>query len=755
VDCPLLASRRDVEFKTTPRGMSAQGRRQQLTICLLCSGNGGTESSIYRPSKDDKHYRHRHDALVRCVASSLYGGDNNAKAGDTNNICELVFIYDGDLSCIRMSLCPSSAAGTSPPPPLEVDVVTSWRDASKEAIQNASRKRRRDDGDRDDDAGRISSSMIGSIKGGGARWTVSSSISSLKDSSTCLKTKCILDLWKTVPSSSGSLSSQIKSSQEGGTSVTTSTVNRSPLPSCMPSSKRDIVSVLQRTCPVEYLREHRLNVSEDLALRKFNMGKLRIIWEDYCKGVAVVTKKRQDGDIRRDETEDNTRGTKECINENDEEEVQQDRMERTFRAILSCVKADVVQRNGDDRPVKAVAAYLHESCDSELPCWGWNNVEDGEDDVVEQVFIFLGAVRDMTELENLALSRACHNLNIPLVGCRLGPVIEFTSKILSVVTYHFHRRVLGRKLVELWKRRLDRSREMNSEILSVPRTTNRTIHTIALVPMNSQSLTSDPLQRKRIMWCMVRICVCSLWRSKLASASTSSSTSSEPLNNVLTFLFDDGIRITLKQREFTSAMAEKHKAAPSERQILEELCHRRDVAISKIDNIHIDVKQTCNDIVSSTKSLSTFALDFTNHCNLPNHHSRKEIMNVAYSRRLFKRIDMDKETPSWTLFTIIRVRSNLDNQLCNNTDGPTKRIESIHKILLQALSKAGVQVRNQTLLLGQSSQDDEACTVTMLQHLDYQGYLYPLLNSSQEDEVVNSMGDIPKRKEKSKKKKKR
>jgi hypothetical protein len=102
------------------------------------------------------------------------------------------------------------------------------------------------------------------------------------------------------------------------------------------------------------------------------------------------------------------------------------------------------------------------------------------------------------------------------------------------------------------------------------------------------------------------------------------------------------------------------------------------------------------------------------------------------------------------------VRSNLDNQLCDNTDGPTKRIESIHKILLQALSKAGVQVRNQTSLLGQSSQDDEACTVTMLQHLDYQGYLYPLLNSSQEDEVVNSgMGDIPKRKEKSKKKKKR
>jgi hypothetical protein len=431
-------------------------------------------------------------------------------------------------------------------------------------------------------------------------------------------------------------------------------------------------------------------------------------------------------------------------------------MDRTFRSILSRAKVDdAMVHTDDDRPVKAVAAYLHESCDSELPCWGWNDTNDvedenGDDDVVEQVFLFLGAVRDMTELENQALSRACQNLNIPLVGCRLGPVIEFTSKILSVATYHFHRRVLGRNLVELWKRKLDRSRESNSEVLTVPRTNHRTIHTIALVPMNSQLLTSDPLQRNRIMWCMVRICVCSLWRSKLASTSSSSSTTSEALNNVLTFLFDDGVRITLNQREFTSTMAEKHKAAPSERQLLEELCHRRDVAILKIDDL--DVTSTCYDIVSPTKSMSNFALDFTNRCDVPNHHSQQEIMNVAYSRRLCQRIDMDKDTSAWTLFTILHVRSDLDIHFCDSTDGPIKRIETIHNILLQALSKAWVQVRNQTSLLGQSSQDDEACTVTMLQHLDYQGYLYPLLKSLQEDEVINSdMGDSPKINKKKKK----
>lgn len=736
----------------------SHGRRQQLKICLLCSGNGGTDSSIYRPTKDDKRYRHRHDALVRCVASSLYGGATNATAitGDTNN-CELVlFIYDGDLSCIRMSLCPSSsAAGASislspRPPPLEVDVVTSWRDASKEAMQNASRKRRRDD---DDDTGKVASSIIGSIKGGGARWTVSSTTTtSLKDTGTCLKTKCILDSWKTIAFSSPP--SRIKSSREGGASMPLGDGIRNPLPSCMPSSKRDIVSVLQRTCPVEYLREHRLNVSEDVALRKFNMGKLRMIWEDYCKGVAVVNKKRLNG-VRREETEDTCGARGGCVND----KVQQDRMERTFRAILSCAKVDdAMVHNGGNRPVKAVVAYLHESCDSELPCWGWNGIstnvgdENDDDDDVEHVFIFLGAVRDMTELENQALSRACQNLNIPLVGCRLGPVIEFTSKILSVATYHFHRRVLGSKLVELWKRKFDRSRERSSEVLTISRTNHRTIHTIALVPMNSQSLISDPLQRNRIMWCMVRICVCSLWRSKFASTSSSSITY-ESLNNVLTFLFDDGVRITLKQREFTSTMAERHKAAPSERQILEELCHRRDVAISKIDDI--DFTPTCYDIVSSTKSLSSFALDFTNCCHVPNHHSQQEIMNVAYSSRLFQRIKKDKDmnnNPAWTLFTILQVRSDLYTQLCDGNGGSIKRIKSIHKILLRTLRKAGVLVRNQTSMLGQSSQDDEACTVTMLQHLDYQGYLYPLLKSSCEDKLIDSgMGDSPK---KSKEKKK-
>ncbi|KAL3815522.1 hypothetical protein ACHAXA_007378 [Cyclostephanos tholiformis] len=406
-----------------------------------------------------------------------------------------------------------------------------------------------------------------------------------------------------------------------------------------------------------------------------------------------------------------------------------------------------------------MAACLHESCDAELPCWGWDrrgagNIDD-DDDAVEHIFIFLGAVRDMTESENHALSRACRALNIPLVACRLSPVPEFTSKILCVAGYHFFRRVLGGGLVELWRRRqLHRLREMNSVISLPPKyqSNNRTIHAIALVPMSSQSLSADPLRRNRMMWCMVRLCVCSLWRSRLASDSSSSaaslpSSSPKALNNILTFLFLDGVEISLSQKEFTSALAEKHRAAPSERQILEELCDRRDASTAIPGKK--SVKQTCKDILSLSK-LSTsdddnefFAVDFTTPCDMPNKKSSMEMINLAYSCQLFQKSNIDSKmnNTSWTLYTILRVRSDFNNEPCDDET-------MVHKSLVRQISKAGIQVITQSPLLGNYSQDAEACTITMLQHLDYQGYLYRIIYSLRRDDDDDVIGRGPKLKKK-------
>jgi len=73
----------------------SKDHKQKLTFVLFCSGNGA-DSTIYRPSGDDKRYRHRQDALVRCVAATLFSAAGASKYG-----VELILLYDGDLSCRR------------------------------------------------------------------------------------------------------------------------------------------------------------------------------------------------------------------------------------------------------------------------------------------------------------------------------------------------------------------------------------------------------------------------------------------------------------------------------------------------------------------------------------------------------------------------------------------------------------------------------------------------------------------------------
>ena len=114
--------------------------KQKLTFVLLCSGNGA-DSSIYRPNGDDKRYRHRQDALVRCVASTLY----SAAGASAHGSCELILLYDGDLSCMKMKLLSSRIMKCGggevqqqvmAPTPLEKDIVKSWKIAANEASRH-------------------------------------------------------------------------------------------------------------------------------------------------------------------------------------------------------------------------------------------------------------------------------------------------------------------------------------------------------------------------------------------------------------------------------------------------------------------------------------------------------------------------------------------------------------------------------------------------------------------------------------------
>lgn len=635
--------------------------KQKLSFVLLCTGNGA-DSSIYRPNGDDKRYRHRQDALVRCVAVTLFSAAGATNITDGRS-CELILLYDGDLSCMRMSL---SAKSTQQPPPLEKDIVTAWKHAASEATR------------------RQHTSSIGTMGSSFAR-----NQNDCNSASFQLHTDCVLDC---PPNQTASPNK-----------------SKNKLPSHMPASKRDAISLLQSTCSLEFLRSHRLNAPLDVILKKFNKSKVQAVWDDAKKhgGVSSSDSSTQQPDSR---------------------------IERTFRNILSEAKGSDPT---NDCSTDVLAAYLHESCESELPCWSKELY--GRNKEVKHIFLFCGAVRDMTDAENDSLSNVCKQMKIPLLPCRLGPVPEFTSKIVSVAGYHFYKGLLGSGLLELWakqKQKHEQSQEImgTSQPLSNDMTHKRSMHTIAIIPIDSSSLTADPSMRCRVHWCMVRLCVCSLYRSKFAS------TTREALCNKLSFIFQDGLALNLDQQGFISSLAEKHQAAPSERQILEELCRRRDDTLSR-EEYQDDVHHLISSL-NRPNNGDVYALDFTDELN----RTSEQVMELAYDKLHSEDCPSGNSGDS-TLVAILQVR--------DQSGTPNTKVQRMHRRILEATVMANIQVRTQSPLLSEA-QDGEALTVIMLQHLDYQAKLFGLLRhvfeTSSSDATVS---DVATTKESGRKRKKK
>ena len=669
---------------------------QNLTIVLLCSGNGADPSS-YRPSRDDVRYRHRHDALVRCVATSLYG-----PAGVCRGKCELILVYDGDMSCMRMRLSSNSTQDCAdlPAPPLERDIVQSWKDAAKIAV----RKRQHDQLQFAATAGNV-----GTLK---MKMAGSTGSEQKLDTIPKLITVCEMDMWKKVNSVDSSRGNDRLASV---TPQANNAQAMKKLPPQIPSSKRDILTILQSTCPMEYLRKYHLNCSLEVALRKANKSKLQKAWEDYPEYCDA-----HNAAIRNDTL-------KKRLNDSNAHAIQDEiyAMERTFRSILSEAKGN-----------KSIAAYLHESCNAELPCWGWDDCDKNEK--VQNIFLFLGAVRDMKISENAALTAACKANAISLVPCRLGPVPEFTSKIVGVARFHFSKGFLGCGLAALCRRNVEanekellaqptKRRKIKRETKSAP--IQRTIHSILIVPITSAYLSADTDKRDRIHWCLVRTVVCSLWRSKLASVPNERE-DSITLKNELTFIFLDGLSITLEQKDFTSTMAENHKAAPSELQILEQLCRKRDAITSGLgDKSNSEqmnaTKRSCIDLATRYATFNDggkrFALNLY-HYKETAPSSKLNLLDVAYTTK-YCQTDVTGES-GYTLFLIQNVQLDKPNEDSRNNE---KRGVKVRKQLLRALRKSEVLILDHSTLMSTACQDEEASSIIMLQHLDYQNILLSLL----------------------------
>ena len=176
------------------------------------------------------------------------------------------------------------------------------------------------------------------------------------------------------------------------------------LPTSM-DSKRQVLEYLQSHCSIEFLRQHRLNSSADVVLRKTNKRALMQVYRDWNEQQNVDSNK-------------------------------QERLSSIFQEMLKPIHSSID---------KVVAGILHETSAAELPAFDVEPIEMTN----LQVCLFLGAVRDMHPWENRVLSSCCSAAHVPLVRVRLGPVSEFTSKILSVVAHHHARGTLGPALLRL------------------------------------------------------------------------------------------------------------------------------------------------------------------------------------------------------------------------------------------------------------------------------------------------------------------
>ena len=618
-----------------------------LTICLLCSGKGA-EAQSYRPNLDESQWWGRRDALVRCAAASLYGPRNTRQRPDRIELC---LLFDEDGCVMRMQSPPLGLHREDVP--TERRIVSMWRAAATEAGRS-----RKPDG-----------------FGFGMN---------LSDRTSEAAVTCIREPWTYA-------SRNDAGGNDGGSSTASSTATAADIAFDMSllESKRDLLEHIQQRCPLDFLRKHRLNSGTDVVLRKTNRAKLLAAWKDWVGSVGGgnANLSRQKGAVAEEHTEE------------------------TFRAILldRFKGSEKGVRTSEDPtgPPPVMAAVLHESMDNELPCW-----EGTKDEAVgpARLCLFLGAVRDMTNKESVMLTKVCSALNIPLVSFRLGPVPEFTSKILSVVAFHNAVGVLGSAVWQMWKRKQNIAKTDSEANMAV--SGRRLLHVLCDVPMSSASLTHDLAARSRTLWCLVRLCVCALWRSKLASSSVSTGTPTTTLENTLSFVFEDDIILTLDQEDLVKTLAEKHQAAPSEHQILVALCQKRDQVVG--ENNKTSIKRFLKKSVTDWRN--RYPQNSSCYCwNISKQNKGTDepsLIDCIYSNQSIARRSTSANA---LIFAHLAMRGD------TSAESGNCKYASVFESL-------GVPVFTSNVIQDNLSiQDAEASAITMLQHFEYQQRLLPAI----------------------------
>ncbi len=405
-------------------------------------------------------------------------------------------------------------------------------------------------------------------------------------------------------------------------------------------------------------------------------------------------------------------------------------------SLMKVIQHVIVPQSSDvDR---MIAVTLHESSHNEFPCWDISNNDEITGILPSkcvQICFFLGAVRDMHKNENRILRQCCDQNQIPLLRIRFGPVSEFTSKILSVLSYHTsnHPRLpLGceRIIARNQHPKIDATAE------SIMATHPTILQFLCHVPIAAHAVTTSLSHRHRIMWCMVRCTVTCLWRSRLAGAKnhhdeTASANHPPPPINRLSFIFNDGIVLTLDQNDLVVDMASNHQAAPSEYQILATIRKKLDAKQTQINDTLLTDR-----LIPSALHQSIFYDTNQNHMYTPSicidflvakdtsEHDFYFYKSMDHRNTSNRKARLTSESVSQVIAICISIRSDSESTLRSIQHEIHQAITDACEV--NATKEKFIRISGHRIINMDDCVDEEGATITMIQHLTYQGRLFNL-----------------------------
>jgi hypothetical protein len=343
--------------------------------------------------------------------------------------------------------------------------------------------------------------------------------------------------------------------------------------------KRVVLRNLQTQCPVDFLRKHGLNGSEDLVLKKRNRTAILSAHTEWTTSQTMSGTKGEHSHL-----------------------------------LLSILVLLNRMKHGSAR---TTVLLLHEDYPFELPVFGADTSTNGVVGILgHHVLCILGAVRDARDEEEQAIITAARMLGIRCVGANLGRTAEFTSKIIAALAIHAEQDVLGPAVDALpsidnstlaklqsvrhegcWDGKSMRVRVPAVSGLGSQRVVPRVEMRVVLwLAYTAEGVTIDLDCRERLLP-LVQMTVFTLWRSRVASETAACAGKSEAegdegesvtkkrktqttqqqqndrsvIEPTLCLVFSDGQSLAVTQRRMVETMAARHMGAPSEFNVLSAL----------------------------------------------------------------------------------------------------------------------------------------------------------------------------------------